>query len=181
MKKEHTKLVDKVIQSLDWDSIYEINKVLGVGVGMGSEVIPGIKKKPFSESLTKTDFRSELKALIKHAIKNHIPQMNYGNWIIYWVSDEWDIDLHYPEEMDDDEIDEEDEDDIIFRLEPQLEIIFAPQRISLVGEISEVIEEQGGTVSLEEMLEKAIQKEDYELASKIRDLISQNKEKKLDK
>ena len=28
MKKEHSKLMDKVLQSLDWDSILEINKVL---------------------------------------------------------------------------------------------------------------------------------------------------------
>ena len=34
---------------------------------------------------------------------------------------------------------------------------------------------------LEEMLERAIKNEEYELATKIRDLISQNKEKKLDK
>jgi len=181
MKKEHSKLMEKVIQSLDWNSIYEINKVLGIGTGMGSEVIPGIKKKPFGDSLSKSDFKSELKALIKHAIKNHIPQMNYGNWIIYWVSDEWDIDLHYPDEMDDEDMEDEEEDGTVFYMEPQLEIIFAPQRISLVGEISEVLEEQNGSVNLEEMLEKAIQKEDYELASKIRDLISQNKEKKLDK
>ena len=183
MKKEHTKLMDKIIQSLDWDSIYEINKVLKMGVGMGSEVIPGVKKKPFSESLTKADFKAELKSLIKHAMKNHIPQLNYGNWIIYWVSDEWDIDVHYPDELDDDDIDEEsgEDDDFVFYLEPQLEIIFAPQRISLVGEISRDLEEQNENLNLEEMLEKAIQKEDYELASKIRDLISQNKEKKLDK
>ena len=181
MKKEHSKLVEKVIQSLDWDSIFEINKVLGMGTGMGSEIIPGVKKKPFSDTLTKADFKAELKALIKHAIKSHIPQLNYGNWIIYWVSDEWDVNLNYPEEMDDDEIDEDESDDMVFYLEPHLEIIFAPQRISLVGEISPSTEQQNDHVSLEEMLEKAIQKEDYELAGKIRDLISQNKEKKLDK
>jgi protein-arginine kinase activator protein McsA len=50
-----------------------------------------------------------------------------------------------------------------------------------VGEISQP---EGATkefVNLEEMLEKAIKNEEYELATKIRDLISQNKEKKLDK
>jgi protein-arginine kinase activator protein McsA len=37
-------------------------------------------------------------------------------------------------------------------------------------------------VNLEDMLEKAIKNEEYELATKIRDLIkNQNKEKKLDK
>ena len=180
MKKEHSKLMEKVLQSLDWDSIFEVNKVLGVGTGAGSEVIPGVKKKPFSESLTKGDFKSELRALIKHAIENHIPQLSYGNWIIYWVSDDWDVDIHYPEEKDDD-LDDMEEENVIFTLEPQLEIIFSPQRISLVGESSHPLEEGKELVNLEEILQKAIQNEDYEMASKIRDLISQNREKKLDK
>lgn len=181
MKKEHSKLMERVLQSLDWDSIFEVNKVLKIGTGMGSEIIPGVKKKPFGESLTKGDFKSELRALIKHSIENHIPQLNYGNWIIYWVSDDWDIDVHYPEELDDDDIEGEEDEDVIFTLEPQLEIIFAPQRISLVGEISNPPVEGKEYVNLEEILQKAIQNEDYEMASKIRDLISQNREKKLDK
>jgi hypothetical protein len=181
MKKEHSKLMDKVLQSLDWDSILEINKVLKLGTGTGNEIIPGVKKKPFGDSLTKNDFKNELKALLKYAIENHVPQLSYGNWIIYWISDDWDVDLHYPEEMDDEEIDELDPEEFNFVMEPRIEVIFSPQRINLVGEISQP---EGATkefVNLEEMLEKAIKNEEYELATKIRDLISQNKEKKLDK
>lgn len=179
MKKEHSKLMDKILQSLDWDSILKISKVLQVGVGGGSDVIPGVKRKPFSESLTKTDFRNELKSLLKHAIENDIPQLTYGNWIIYWVSDEWDVTVQY----DDEDEDEDDEDDDLthFIMEPQLEVIYCPQRISLVGEISDPEGQKKNQVNLEEMLEKAVKNEDYELATKIRDLILQNNQKKTDK
>lgn len=181
MKKEHSKLMEKVLQSLDWDTILEINKVLKVGTGMGSEVFPGIKKKNFSESLTKNDFKAELRALIKYAIENHVPQVSYGNWMIYWISDDWDVEVTYPQEMDDDAIEDLQNEDTFFVMEPQLEVIYSPQRISLKGEISDPTSEGKGYVNLEEMLEKAVKNEDYELATKIRDLISQNKEKKLDK
>lgn len=181
MKKEHSKLMEKVLQSLDWDSILEINKVLKIGTGMGSEIVPGVKKKPFGENITKNDFKSELRALIKYSIENHVPQLNYGNWIIYWVSDDWDVEVTFPQEMDDDAVDDLDDDDTFFVMEPQLEVIYSPQRISLKGEISDQEGERKDHVNLEEMLEKAIKSEDYELATKIRDLISQNREKKLDK
>ena len=181
MKKEHSKLMDRVLQSLDWDTILKINTVLQVGVGGGSDVIPGLKRKPFSDALTKNDFKNELKSLIKHAIQNHIPQLNYGNWIIYWVSDEWDVSIQYSdEEIDEEDIDNE-EGEPEFIMEPHLEVIYCPQRISLVGEISDTEREKKNTVNLEEMLEKAVKNEDYELATKIRDLISQNNQKKLDK
>ncbi len=181
MKKEHSKLMEKVIQSFDWDSILEINRVLKVGTGMGSEIIPGVKKKPFGDKISKGDFKSELKSLIKHAVENHIPQLNYGNWIIYWVSDDWDIEINYPQEIDEDDEDPIGDDETFFVMEPHLEVIYSPQRISLTGEISEFPEDEKEHVNLEEMLSKAIKNEDYELATKIRDLISQNREKKIDK
>lgn len=181
MKKEHSKLMEKVLQSLDWDSILEINKVLKIGTGSGSEIVPGVKKKPFTENITKNDFKSELRALIKYAIENHLPQVSYGNWIIYWVSDDWDVEMTFPQEMDDDSIDDIQDEGTFFVMEPHLEVIYSPQRISLKGDISDPISEGKEYVNLEEMLEKAVSNEDYELATKIRDLISQNREKKLDK
>ena len=100
MKAEHSKLMDKVLQSLDWNSILEVYKVFKMGVGGGNEVIPGLKRKPFSEDLDKNDIKNELKSLIKHVIKNHIPQLSYGHWIIYWVSDEWELDSEFDDEID---------------------------------------------------------------------------------
>ena len=61
MKAEHSKLMDKVVQNLDWDSILAVHKVFKMGVGEGNEIIPGLKRKPYSESLSKTDLKNELK------------------------------------------------------------------------------------------------------------------------
>ena len=175
MKAEHSKLMDKVLQSLDWNSILEVYKVFKMGVGGGNEVIPGLKRKPFSEDLDKNDIKNELKTLIKHAIKNHITQLSYGHWIIYWVSDEWELDSEFDDEIDEDEMDEMEE-DFVFVLEPQLEVIYSPQRISIKGEITPSASKPNENVNLEEMLEKSLKNEDYELATKIRDLIkAQNK------
>lgn len=177
MKAEHSKLMDKVVQNLDWDSILAVHKVFKMGVGEGNEIIPGLKRKPYSESLSKTDLKNELKTLIKHAIGNHVPQISYGHWIIYWVSDEWDVD--FDEEIGEEELDDE---EFAFVMEPQLEVIYSPQRINLRGEFSAPEGDKKEYVNLEDMLEKAIKNEEYELATKIRDLIkNQNKEKKLDK
>ena len=41
MHKDFQKLIDKLVQSLDWDSIYTIHTAFKFGVGEGSEVIPG--------------------------------------------------------------------------------------------------------------------------------------------
>jgi hypothetical protein len=180
MKKEHSKLMEKVIQSFDWDSILEINRVLKIGTGMGSEIIPGMKKKVFGDSLTKNDYKTELRSLIKHTIENHLPQITYGNWIIYWVSDDWDIEMTYPIDDDEDESEVGGE-EVYFVMEPQLEIIYSPQRIMMKGKISDPMEEGKDYVNLEDLLEKAVQNEDYEQATKIRDLISQNKGKNSDK
>jgi excinuclease UvrABC helicase subunit UvrB len=83
--------------------------------------------------------------------------------------------------MDDEEIEDLNPEEFNFVMEPQIEVIFSPQRINLIGEISQPEGEGKEFVNLEEMLERAIKNEEYELATKIRDLISQNKEKKLDK
>ncbi len=170
-------MLDRVIQNLDWESILAVHRVFKMGVGEANVIIPGLKRKPFSESLSKTDLKNELKTLIKHAIENHIPQITYGHWIIYWVSDEWDSD--FSEDADDEELEDE---EFYFVMEPQLEVIYSPQRINLRGEITNPQESPKEFVNLEDMLEKAIRNEDYELATKIRDLIkNQNKEKRLDK
>jgi hypothetical protein len=34
MRKEHSKLIDKVISSLDWDSIFEVYKAFKMGIAI---------------------------------------------------------------------------------------------------------------------------------------------------
>lgn len=180
MRKEHSKLIDKVVKSLDWDSIHEVYRSFKMGVGEGSSVIPGIKRKPFSESLTKEDIRNELKVVIKHVVSSDISDLVYGPWIINWLNGDWVI---YDEDENGEKI--EISEDEMFIVNSKLEVIFAPQRISMMvdsiaGEYSS--EEETDNMKIEMMMQKALQSEDYELASKFRDILKyQNKESDSDK
>ena len=69
MRKEHSKLIEKIVKSLDWDSIFEVYRAFKMGVGEGSTVIPGIKRKAFSDSLTREDIKNELKIILKHIVE----------------------------------------------------------------------------------------------------------------
>jgi hypothetical protein len=80
MNKENTKLVEKTISSLNWESIYESGKIFKFGVGEGVTAIPGMKKKNFSAEINKNDYKSELKSLLKYVIENDISELIYGPW-----------------------------------------------------------------------------------------------------
>ena len=47
MNKENSKLIEKTISSLDWDSISNAGKIFKFGVGEGVTAIPGMKKEKF--------------------------------------------------------------------------------------------------------------------------------------
>lgn len=189
MKKEHSKLVDKVISNLDWDCIFESYRAFKMGVGEGNIVIPGIKRKPFGESLTKNDIKNELKVLLKHAINGDVTEIYYGPWIISWINGDWsseEIEIDFgtdPEDDNEAEYTEEIQQDEMI-VSSRLEVIYAPQRISLsIGTIREGFSEgeEPDTLKIEMMMQKAIQNEDYELASKFRDILKyQNKDQESD-
>jgi hypothetical protein len=182
MRKEHSKLVDKVISSLDWDSIFEVYKAFKMGIGEGSNVIPGIKRKPFSDSLTKNDIKGELKTILKQVIEGDISDIIYGPWIINWDNGDWEP---IEDELDDD-IDDQAEESIEDAniVNSRLEVIYAPQRIALI--INSLKDDQQGEESsdsyiIEGLMQKAIRNEDYELASKFRDILKhQDKEQSSD-
>jgi hypothetical protein len=187
MKKEHKKLLDQIIKGLDWDSILEVHKAFKIGVGGGSIAIPRLKRKPFSEDLKIEDLKNELKSIVKYMIDKDIAEVQYGSWIIYWTSDEWlfdtNIDINIEgedlEDMDEEEIEEikaEVLEDINRFGEATLEVMFAPQRMVISsGPIERVLtelEDDDLTMGeLEYLLEEAVSKEDYEEASKIKEII----------
>jgi hypothetical protein len=173
MYKENSKLIEKTISSLDWDSISNAGKIFKFGVGEGVTAIPGMKKKSFTEEITKNEYKAELKSLLKYVVENDISELVYGPWVIFWFNTEWDLD-----------IEEDEEDEIESQLGSSIEVIYSPQRICLanvVGKSDYKIEETDFD-KLENMLKKAIDSENYELASKIRDVIKyqglESKEKK---
>jgi len=182
MRKEHSKLIDKVISSLDWDSIFEVYKAFKMGIGEGSNVIPGIKRKPFSDSLTKNDIKGELKTILKQVIDGDISDIIYGPWIINWDNGDWEpIEDEVDGDIDDQEAENIEDDNIV---NSRLEVIYAPQRIALIinslkDEHSE--EEVNDSYLIEGLMQKAIKNEDYELASKFRDILKyQDKEQSSD-
>jgi len=173
MNKENSKLIEKTISSLDWDSICNAGKIFKFGVGEGVTAIPGMKKKSFSEEITKNEYKAELKSLLKYVVENDISELIYGPWVIFWFNSEWDLD-----------IEEDEEEETESQLGSSIEVIYSPQRICLanvVGKSDYKIEETDFD-KLENMLKKAIDSENYELASKIRDVIKyqglESKEKK---
>lgn len=164
MTKENTKLIEKTISSLDWDSITQVGKVFKFGVGEGVTAIPGMKKRNFSEDISKNEYKAELKSLLKYVIENDISELIYGPWVIFWFNYEWDLN------SEEEEMEEEDTDP---QLGSSLEVIYSPQRIclvSLAGKSDYKIEDSDFD-RLQNMLKKAIDSEQYELASKLRDVI----------
>jgi hypothetical protein len=187
MKKNTTenKLIEKIINSLDWDSILEVNKCFKLGVGEGSSVVPGIKRKVFNESLTKNDIKAELKTLLKYVIDNDVAEMFYGAWMIFWVNGDWiKLDL---EKDDDDQLNNTFGDvdtGVEISFDSTLEVIYSPQRITVAGNSNHNsgINEDSDVARLETMLKKALDSENYELANKIKDiLILQNNQSSEDK
>ena len=170
--KTNNKLIDKVISSLDWDSIIEVNRCFKIGVGEGTSVIPGIKRKVFSDSLSKNDVKSELKTLLKHAIDNDIAELFYGPWMIFWVNGEWiEINIDDDDEDADDDIGEDIKVELDVNFDSSLEVIYSPQRIHVVGN-TDINKDESDVTRLETMLKKAIDTENFELASKIKDILA---------
>ena len=172
MNKDFQKLIDKLVQSLDWDSIYTIHKAFKFGIGDGSEVVPGLKRKIFSENLSKNDVKNELKILLKFVIENDLSKMVYGQWMIFWVNQEWDL---FGDEETGQDIDEDD--DIEFEFissESRLEVIYSPQRICLTVDINSgqvPTAAKSDYSALQSMLDRALAKEDYELAQKLQEIL----------
>ena len=172
MHKDFQKLIDKLVQSLDWDSIYTIHTAFKFGVGEGSEVIPGLKRKIYGPNLTKNDLKGELKTLLKFVIENDLNKMVYGQWMIFWFNQEWEIieEQEMREEMGEDE----DIEIEFFSTESRLEVIYSPQRICLTIDVNSgqvPTATQSDYSALQNMLDKALAKEEYELAQKLQEIL----------
>lgn len=183
MKKLNNKLIEKVISSLDWDAIYDVNNCFKHGVGDGTSAIPGIKRKPFADGITKSDLKNELKGLLKYVIENDLAELIYGYWMIFWNNAEWSEEsINQLREQYEEEDEDPDLGDII--LDSTLEVIYSPQRIFAIenSQLKNIKSEDSDINKLESMLKKALDNEQYELASKIRDVIKlQNNSEETDK
>lgn len=189
MKQNHKKLMDQAISYIDWDSVLRVHEAFKLGVGLSNIIIPGIRRKEFDSIITVKDLKSELRCIVRYMVENDVPYLHYSNWIVSWTSDLWDFSIEFGEPIDGEDLDEDmidGEFDMGFR--PKLEILYCPQRITLLGDYSDVNSEENiipqmtDDEKLEMLLKKALESENYEQASKVRDLIkSKNKKSGRDK
>jgi hypothetical protein len=93
--------------------------------------------------------------------------------MIFWFNQDWDLIWEQEEGDDFEEMDEED-----FKVDSRLEVFYAPQRISLTIDArpeNSADMESVDTVILSQMLKKALDSENYELAGKLQELLDLKK------
>jgi hypothetical protein len=91
--------------------------------------------------------------------------------MIFWFNQDWDIEIPMEKYIEFDE----DEDLEEFSFDSRLEVFYAPQRIAITANLGS----EGNTMNpdsdfstIESMLEKALRSENYELASKLREVLN---------
>ena len=170
-------IIKKTLNSFDWEDINRMYKVLGLKVGTQPIKIEGLNKK---EKTNPETIRKEVELVLNHVVDNDIPELQYGPWSIYWVNGEWEIELE-PEEPGSEPM-------IVPIMESKLQIHFIPQSTTvkefldidlesddyLEDDITDTEEE---ILVFESRLKKAIDAEDWMVASRLRDLIEELKKK----
>lgn len=173
-------LIDRVLDTIDWSLIHKFYKMVGRTVGNEITQIPGVKKLPKGTKLAISHIRDEINHLVNHIVENDMSQFVYGPWNVIWVNGEWEMEI--PETDENGNEIPGGEINLFPILESVLEIHFSPM---VVVSKEVVVEEDESsnvpnqeTIDLNRQLEKALKDENYELASKIRDLIEIYKKQK---
>jgi hypothetical protein len=171
-------LISRVIDTIDWPLINKFYKLVGRTIGTETTQIPGIKKLDKKTKLTDEHIKEEVLHVINHVVENDISQYMYGPWNVIWVNGEWEMEI--PETDDNGKEIENGESTFIPIMESMLEVYFSPMVVvsKEMALTEEEIDEKPETVDLQKQLEKALSDENYELASKIRDLIDVYKKQK---
>ena len=173
-------LINRILETIDWSLILKFYKLVGRTIGTESAQIPGIKKLEKKTKITEDHIKNEVLHIINHVVENDISQYVYGPWSLLWVNGEWEMEVPQTDE-DGNEI--EDGDSMFIPImESMLEVYFSPmmvvsKEIVLTDEDLED-NEKIETEDLQKQLDKALKDENYELASKIRDLIDIYKNQK---
>jgi len=172
-------IIEKSINSFDWDDISKMYKILGLKVGSQTIKIDGLNKK---QKTTPESIKKEIELVLNYIVDNDVPELQYGPWSIYWVNGEWEIEIA-PERPDLDSL-------IVPIMESKLQIHFIPQSTT-VKEFLDIdlddddYEDEDGFIEdevddilfLESRLKKAIDKEEWMIASRLRDLLEELKKK----
>ena len=177
---KNKQLMERALDTINWDLVFKFYKLVGRTIGTESNQIPGIKKIEKGSKLAKENIREELSCLVSHVMENDISQFIYGPWEITWVNGEWEVEVEG--DLKDD--DESGEKSFVPICESFLEIHFSPVVVSVkdivIENDSDRTESERSGISkkdLERELEKAVDEENFELASRLRDVISIYKNK----
>ena len=171
-------LINRVIDTIDWPLIHKFYKLVGRTIGNETTQIPGIKKLDKKVKLTEEHIKDDVLHVINHVVENDISQYMYGPWNVIWVNGEWEMEI--PETDENGKEIENGESTFIPIMESMLEVYFSPMVVVSKETVftEEEMEEKPETVDLQKQLEKALSDENYELASKLRDLIEVYKKQK---
>lgn len=162
---KNIQLIQRVLDTVDWVTILKFYKLVKRSIGSETAGIPGIKKIKKGEKLTADHIKEEVRCLIYHVVENDISDFVYGPWNILWVNGEWEV------EMD---TGLSGENEFFPILESVLELSFSPMVVISKENLTygkDLITIDPDKEILKRQLEKAIEEEKYELASKIKDLI----------
>jgi hypothetical protein len=171
-------LINRVIDTIDWPLIHKFYKLVGRTIGTETTQIPGIKKLEKKVKINENHIKDEVLHVINHVVENDISQYMYGPWNVIWVNGEWEMEI--PETDENGKEIENGESTFIPIMESMLEVYFSPMVVvsKEMALTEEEIDEKPETVDLQKQLEKALSDENYELASKLRDLIDVYKKQK---
>lgn len=169
-------LINRVIESFEWGSIVSIYRIMERGVGNSTIKIPGITRIPYKK-VTADDIKKEITTVVEYVMDNNLPHLEYEMWDIMWIDGEWEVEIELPNMSDD----QEDDMFLLPFTDSRLEIKFVPQKavshealdISEEEELDEIRIEESDEVVLNRILEKSIQNEKYELASKLSEIINE--------
>lgn len=173
-------LINRVIETIDWALIHKFYKLVGRTIGTESVQIPGIKKLDKKTKLTEEHIKDEVLHVINHIVENDLSQYVYGPWNLVWVNGEWEMEVP---QMDENGNEVEDGESMFIPImESMLEVYFAPMMVvskeTVLTEDDLDEEDKIETTELQKQLDKALSDENYELASKLRDLIDVYKNQK---
>lgn len=171
-------LINRVVDTIDWPLIYKFYKLVGRTIGTETAQIPGIKKLDKKVKLSEEHIKEEVLHVINHVVENDISQYMYGPWNVIWVNGEWEMEI--PEIDENGKELENGESTFVPIMESMLEVYFSPMVIVSRETVltDEEVDEKPETADLQRQLDKALSDENYELASKLRDLIEVYKKQK---
>jgi hypothetical protein len=163
-------LIERILKSFDFEEVEKIYKAIGLKICSQQIKVEGLSKK---DKTTAETIQKEIEAVLNFVISNDVPELQYGPWSIFWVNGEWEIELDPTESGGENGI-------VVPILESKLVVHLIPQS-STAREVLDIKmgdsldDDYNEIVILETRLKKAIDNEEYKIASRIRDLLEELK------